>query len=160
MRSIFGLIFVFMGGLLLSACASSGASVGASRVSFATEKNEVWNRPLEVGFDMEDRHIKGVEKQLEILPVFNPFFKILNMLGVDTVDDMTSVAAYNAITENGADGLYVMGTKEDKHGFWPFYQHRTVSVYGKALKLKKVGQVDMKRADKASARICPGARCD
>lgn len=159
MRPIFGLIFVFVGGLLLSACASSGASVGASRVSFASEDHEVWNRPLEVGFDMEDRHIKGQEKQLEILPIFNPIWYLLSMLGLDTVDELTSVAAYNAITENSADGLYIMGTKEDKHGFWPLYQHRTVSVYGKALRLKKVGQVDMQRADKASARKCPGAKC-
>ena len=59
---------------------------------FASEDHEVWNRPLEVGFDMEDRHIKGQEKQLEILPIFNPIWSFLSVLGLDTVDELTSVA--------------------------------------------------------------------
>ena len=128
--------------LMMVACTSTTKNVEMTdRVSFGAEEHEVWNRPLEVGFEMGDKEIEATDSDLQILPIFS------FLDGFFGEDNLTQSAIFEAIKANKVDGMYITATKREESGFWPFYAHTEVSVYGKPLKIKTVGQVSEKRAD-------------
>ena len=137
-------IFVLVS-LMTSACASTRHTpkmVGSAH--FQAESHAVWNRPLEVGFDMKEQSVQGSATDTEILPIFSYFVRLFG-----GEDALTKAAIFNAIQQTNADGLYVTATSTKESGFWPFYYTKTVYVIGKVLTIKKMGTVSKARADRS-----------
>ena len=130
---------------MMVACSSTTKNVEMTdRVAFGAEEHKTWNRPLEVGFEMGDKEIEANASELQILPIFSLFD---GLFGGE--DNLTSAAVYDAVKKHQVDGMYITASKRTDSGFWPFYSHAEVYVYGKPLTIKKVGQVSQQRADKA-----------
>ena len=125
------------------ACSSTTKSVRMTdHVTFGAERHQTWNRPYEVGFEMGDKDIEASASEVTLFPIFG---WISDLLGVD--DNLTSIAIYDAVKRERVDGMYITATKRVNTGFWPIFSHVKVYVYGKALTLKKIGQVSKERAD-------------
>ncbi len=70
------------------------------------------------------------------------------VFGQGSSDPLVRLAAYRAARANNADAFYVTRTETDKTGLGFIYGKRTVTVYGKAYKLKDLDMMTAERADK------------
>ncbi len=67
--------------------------------------------------------------------------------GQAKLDAVEEYAAFKAVEQANADGIYVTRVATESTGFLFFYRQRRVTVYGRTLKLHNLGAVDQARAD-------------
>ena len=129
------------------------------------EAHKVWARPTEVGFDILDGEIVGESVSTSVIwgafyngassgGIGDALVAIVNAVtghsGISIEDPGVQAAAADAVSKaNGADGIYM--TQETDTGtsvLWGIYSYRKVTVRGRPMKLKVMGQVAQDRADK------------
>ncbi len=138
-------------------CANNARKVNlANQASLAVEAHGMWTRPTEVGYAMggeisataEARRILGFNVG-ESKPGGVSVAAILSPLtGGDGLGAVESFAAYKAVTEARAEGIYVTRIETDRNGFLFFFNRQTVTIYGRALTLEDYGPVEEARADR------------
>jgi hypothetical protein len=143
--------------LVLAGCANNGRHVGLkNKAAMAAEAHGLWTRPTEVGFKMGGE-ITGTATSNRVLG-FNvgeakpnvslPVPGILGGAGGRiSLDPVEEFAAYKAVEDAKAEGIYLTRVEEESNGFLFFYRTRTVTVYGRALTLENYGPISEKRAD-------------
>ena len=139
----------------LSACAHNSRSVGmVDKTNLRAENHTVWTRPTEVGFQLGGeisasataRRVLGFnvgesKPGSSVLAVFAPFSGA-------KLSPVGSFAAYKAVTDARAEGIYVTRVETESSGFLFFSNNETVTVYGRALTMKDYGPIKEARADR------------
>lgn len=141
--------------LLSGACANNSRHIGLQNgTSLSAERHGMWTRPSEVGFKMGGEI--GASATASRVLGFNvgeskPATSVAAVLGPLTgarkLDNNAGFAAYKAVQDNGAEGIYVTRIERESSGFLFFYRKQTVTVYGRALTLADYGPITEKRAD-------------
>ncbi len=145
---------------LTTACStvqSAGAGLRAS-ASLDAEAARSWSRPTEVGYDFTGQEIEGSASATSIL------FGLINFGSGDTsllsgilgtirgneVDSpIARAAAYDAMTKvQDVDGIYVTRQTGNVFDFLGIYKKQDMTVRGKALRLRVLGEVSQERADR------------
>ena len=117
--------------------------------SVEAEAHQIWTRPLEVGFEM-GRYIESESTQRELLgclalgeSLTRTSVPVMGEVGELTANVQYTIA--DAVTEAGADGMYVLFVEEQVE--WTgLVKETTTKVRGRALKLEDFGSVDQERA--------------
>ncbi len=136
--------------VLCMGCTSTHRDIGmVTTVSAEAEPHVIWTRPLEVGFEM-GRYIEGTVSTRSFLG----FVRMseyarrsqVPMLGVSSeLSGAAQHAVAQAVTDNQADGMYVLMVEEETH--WSgLVKETTTVVRGRSLKLEDFGSVDQERA--------------
>jgi len=138
-------------------CLNNARRVGLTEAtSMTAEDHRLWTRPTEVGYEMGGE-IAGTATSRKILFIFNigeskpPTTDVLAVVGGGGGAGLGSVgsfAAYKAVSEAQVEGIYVTRLESDSTtGFLGLWSSTTVTLYGRALKLKSYGPISEDRAD-------------
>ena len=148
--------------VLLSGCSSFNRTPHlTANGGLAPESMSVWARPLE--FAIEDAGaVQGKAFTVKVLgftiegdaPSTTSVMAFLGpMLGKsDRIDSLAKIAATRAIeSKAGADGVYITHMDIKTQGILFIYSKKEVQIKGKAVRLKSLGTVSLKRADRIRA---------
>ena len=137
--------------LILSAgCVGHQQHVGLVDVaSVEAEAHQIWTRPLEVGFEM-GRYIEAESIQRDLFgcvaigdSVTRSSVPVMGGVGELTPNVQYTIA--QAVTDAGADGMYVLFVEEQVQWIG-LVKETTTNVKGRALKLEDFGSVNQERA--------------
>ena len=143
--------------LLTTGCATNSRKIKlANEAALQAQNHGLWTRPTEVGFKMGDE-ISATAKATSVLGFQTGESKsggfglsmITSALGGTgaSLSGTGEFAAYKAVTEAGAEGIYVTRVESSNHGFLFFWKNEKVTVYGRALTMHSYGPVKEARAD-------------
>lgn len=142
--------------VIATGCATNARRVGLTEATrMVAEDHRLWTRPTEVGYEMGGE-IAGTATARKVLFIFNvgeskpPQTEFLAVLtgGGAGLDNTGSFAAYKAVSEAQVEGIYVTRVETDSvTGFLGLWSTETVTLYGRALKLKSYGPISEERAD-------------
>ena len=153
-------MFIRVSAILMAAVVVTGCATNSRRIklqeeaALVAENQGLWTRPSEVGFKLGDE-ITGTAVSTRVLG-FNVgeaknARNILNFGVIDGTGARLSstgqFAAYKAVTDAKAEGIYVTRVQVESKGVLVFWTTETVTVYGRALTLTDYGPVDQERAD-------------
>ncbi len=139
-----------LSGLVWMGCTSTHRDVGMVTTATAeAEPHIIWTRPLEVGFEM-GRYIEATVSTRSLLGLISvseaSHRSQVSMLGVsEKLSNAAQQAVAQAVTENNADGMYVLLVEEEV-GWSGLIKETTTHVRGRSLKLEDFGSVDEERA--------------
>lgn len=138
-------------------CASNSRQLGLSNTAtMSSESHDLWTRPNEIGFEMGPEISARASAQRvfgfnvgESKPGMDVFAFVGPLLGGGrTVSDPVALhAAYKAVEEANADGIYVTRIATEGTNVFFLWTSKNVTVYGRALRLRDLGMVDEARAD-------------
>lgn len=107
-------------------------------------------RPIEFGMETlgDAKGTASVEKFL--------FFTIsgdrpdvsLPIVGKQSRDSLETLACYRAAQSKGGDAFYAISSEWEKMNLLGIYRKRSVTVTGKSMKIKDLGELSPERADK------------
>lgn len=139
---------------LATACTSNARKVQLQNAaSLNVDAHTLWSRPTEVGYRVGDQifatatsdkvlgfHVGEARPGSDVLSVVLP----PSGGGLSPLEEF---AAYKAVAESGAEGIYVTRIESESRGFLFFFRHQEVTLYGRALTLQDYGPVAENRAD-------------
>lgn len=146
--------------LFASACATNSRHTGlVNETSLVAESHTMWTRPTEVGYKMGGEISSSATANrvlgfnvgeskppgVDVAAVLGP---LLGGKGETSLSPVAAFAAYKAVTESRAEGIYITRIETEGSGFLFFYNTQTVTVYGRALTLENLGPIDQERADR------------
>lgn len=142
---------------LATGCATNARKVKLqNEAALAAEAHGLWTRPTEIGFKMGDE-ISATAKATKVFGFNTGESKpggvnlsvVTSGLGGTGANLSTTgqFAAHKAVTEAGAEGIYVTRVETDSKGFPFIVRRETVTVTGRALTLDNYGPVEEGRAD-------------
>lgn len=143
-----------------TACSSvQSADAGLrANTAFSPEASTTWARPTEVGYDFTGQEIEGKASSTSILfglisfgasdtSLLSSIIGLIRGGGTDTA--IARAAAYDAMSKaENVDGIYVTRQTGSSFSFIGLYRSEEVTVRGKALRLRVIGEVSQDRADK------------
>ena len=143
-------VFVFFA-FLLSGCktATVMSTTASDSSSLSAESMQVWSRPLETGFTamgMGEGRAKSNDERKAISG--STGFFLAGSVPSSSLTPVAQLAAFNAIKEANADGMYVTMVQEEED----LNSEKTVWVKGVMLKLVFYDTVSPQRSD--AVRFC------
>jgi len=161
MKRLFVLLSVIAVAVVFSTgCASTVSTVTASGAAqLKAEPMSLWARPLEVGFTVvgmgegkaQNLQVEGSLSSNKVVDSAPSFF--IGGISDVKISPMVKLAAFNAIQEAKADGIYITMAKEETDG-----SLKKAWVRGLLLKIGIYGPVTLERADAARMCKCGGAK--
>lgn len=161
MKRFFILLSVIVAAVVFSTgCASTVSTVTASGAAqLKAEPMSLWTRPLEVGFTVvgmgegkaQNLQVEGSLSSNKVVDNTPSFF--IGGISEAKISPMVKLAAFNAIQEAKADGIYITMAKEETDG-----SLKKAWVRGLLLKIGIYGPVTLERADAARMCKCGGTK--
>lgn len=148
--------------VLLSGCSSFNRTPHLTgNGGLDPESMNVWARPLEFGIE-DAGAVQGTAFTVKVLgftiegdaPSTTSVMAFFGpLLGkTDRIDSLAKIAATRAIeSKSGADGVYITHMDVKTQGLFFLYSKKEVEIKGKAVRLKNLGTVSLKRADRIRA---------
>ena len=159
MNRMVTLSFTLLTLTLASSCATNARRVKlVNEASVAAESMGMWTRPTEVGFTLGEE-ISGTAISNRVIG-FNvgeskPAGSVAAVLGPllgsgpgnTALSATESFAAFKAVTEAEAEGIYITRIESESRGFLFLYRTNKVTVHGRALHIEDYGAITQDRAD-------------
>jgi hypothetical protein len=142
---------------LATGCATNARKIHlANEASLRADSHKLWTRPTEIGFKM-GKEISATAQATSVLGFQTGESKnssvglaiVTSALGGKgaSLSGTGNYAAYKAVMEAGAEGIYVTRVESENFGFFFFVKNEKVTVYGRALTMHDYGPIAESRSD-------------
>ena len=138
-------------------CASNSRKVKlANEAALQAQNHGLWTRPTEIGFKMGGEISAQATSRSILLFQVGESKNAGGGLSIITsglggtgaaLSGTGEYAAYKAVTEAGAEGIYVTRVETETNGFLFFWKTQKVTVYGRQLTMHDYGPIEQERAD-------------